>query len=58
LAPLVVSAQLASAPTYQPHWATAYLAALASFAASSSNASASAIPVATIRTSPPRVPDI
>ena len=58
LAPPVLSAQSASAPTYQPHWATEYLAARASAARASSSASASPIPIATIRPSPPRVPDI
>ena len=58
LAPPVVSAQSASASRCQPHWATAYLPAVASRAASSSKARARAIPIATIRPSPPRVPDI
>src|SRR4029077_1101456 len=58
LAPPVVSAQLASASTCQPHWATEYLPAVASRAASSKSANANAIPIATIRPSPPRVPDI
>ena len=48
-APPVVSAQSASAPTYQPHWATAYLPAFASPAARSSRATASPIPIPTIR---------
>src|ERR1044072_7774432 len=58
LAAPVVSARLASAPTYQPHWATLYLPACASRAASSSNASASAIPSTAIRAIPLRVPDM
>jgi hypothetical protein len=48
LAPPVVSAQLASAPTYQPHCATWYLPALALAAASSSTLIANSTPRATI----------
>jgi hypothetical protein len=47
LAPPVVSAQLASAPTPQPHWATSYFPALAFAAASSSTLIASKTPRAT-----------
>jgi hypothetical protein len=58
LEPPVVSAQAASAPRCQPHWATAYLPALASAATSKSSARPSNTPNATRRPRPLRAPDI
>src|SRR4051794_34637257 len=57
-APPVVSAQLASAPAYQPHWATAYFPASAFAATNSNRLRASSSPSARFLPTASLVPDI